>query len=514
MNKINKSVQLGILIGVLVSCAGTDKPSTPNIIVILADDLGYGDLSVQGATEVNTPNIDRLANQGIRFTNAYATSATSTPSRYALMTGMYPWKNRDAKILPGDAPLIINPSQFTLPKMMQESGYITGAIGKWHLGMGAGNVNWNDTIKPNANDIGFDYSNLIAATNDRVPTVFVENGLVVGLDINDPIFISYEKNFEGEPTALTNPEMMKIQWDHGHNQSVHNGIPRIGYQKGGKSAMWKDEDMADYFTGQVKDFITQNKNKPFFLYFGLHQPHVPRTPNQRFVGATNLGPRGDAIVEADWCVGELMAHLEKEGLLENTIVIFSSDNGPVLNDGYKDQAAELANKYDYKPAGNLRGGKYSLFDGGTHIPLFVYWKNKVQSKVSDALICQVDVLASIASLINYPLKGEFDSQNLLPLLLGKNDEGRKNLVIEANGKMAYREQDWVLIPPYSGPERNLTGNELGNLPSGGLFNLSKDQEQLINIKDVYADKFNSMQKTFLEIVGEFYNPETEEIELK
>ncbi|GAB1416354.1 sulfatase-like hydrolase/transferase [Paludibacter sp.] len=513
--KINKSVQLGILTGILVSCSSSDKPSTPNIIVILADDLGYGDLSVQGATEVKTPNIDKLANEGIRFTNAYATSATSTPSRYALMTGMYPWKNKDAKILPGDAPLIINPSQFTLPKMMQESGYITGAIGKWHLGMGAGNVNWNGTIKPNANDIGFDYSNLIAATNDRVPTVFVENGLVVGLDINDPIFVSYEKNFEGEPTALTNPELMtKMQWDHGHNQSVHNGIPRIGYQKGGKSAMWKDEEMADYFTGQVKDFITQNKNKPFFLYFGLHQPHVPRTPNQRFVGSTNLGQRGDAIVEADWCVGELMAHLEKEGLLEKTIVIFSSDNGPVLNDGYKDQAAELASKHDYKPAGKLRGGKYSLFDGGTHVPFFIHWKNTIKPKVSDALVSQLDLLSSIASLINYPLKGEFDSQNLMSVFLGNKEIGRKSLVIEAQGKMAYREQNWVLLPPYNGPERNITGNELGNLPEGGLFNLSKDQEQLINLKNVYTDRFNSMQKSFVEIVGEFYNPKTEEVELK
>ena len=158
------------------------------------------------------------------------------------MTGMYPWKNKEAKILPGDAPLIINENQFTLPKMMQQCGYATGAIGKWHLGMGDGNVNWNETVKPGAKEIGFDYSCLIAATNDRVPTVYVENGDVVGLDPADPIEVSYEHNFEGEPTAISHPEMLKMQWAHGHNNSIVNGIPRIGYMKGGQKARWKDEE--------------------------------------------------------------------------------------------------------------------------------------------------------------------------------------------------------------------------------------------------------------------------------
>ena len=173
----------------------------PNVIVILADDLGFGDVSAYGSTTISTPNIDRLANGGVCFTNGYATSATSTPSRYGLLTGQYPWKNKNAKILPGDAPLLIQESQFTLPRMMQECGYTTGAIGKWHLGMGNGNVDWNKTVKPGAREIGFDYSCLIAATNDRVPTVYVENGDVVGLDPNDPIEVSYKKNFEGEPTV-------------------------------------------------------------------------------------------------------------------------------------------------------------------------------------------------------------------------------------------------------------------------------------------------------------------------
>ena len=293
-----------------------------------------------------------MANEGVCFTDGYATSATSTPSRYGLFTGVYPWKNKDAKILPGDAALLIKESQFTMPKMFQAAGYSTAAIGKWHLGMGSGNPDWNKTVKPGANEIGFDYSCLIADTNDRVPTVYVENGDVVGLDPNDPIEVSYEENFEGEPTALSNPDMLKMDWAHGHNNSIVNGIPRIGFMKGGEAARWRDEDMADYFVNKVKTFIDDNIEKPFFLYYGLHQPHVPRAPHERFAGKTTMGPRGDAIVEADWRVGELIAKLEKEGLLENTLIIFSSDNGPVLNDGYKDNAPELVG--DHKPGGELR----------------------------------------------------------------------------------------------------------------------------------------------------------------
>lgn len=495
-----------------LSAFAGSKESKPNVIIILADDLGYGDMSAYGSTTIKTPNLDKLANGGVRFTKGYATSATSTPSRYGMMTGMYPWKNKDAKILPGDAPLIISESQFTWPKMMQKSGYITAAIGKWHLGMGTGNMNWNETVKPGAKEVGFDYSNLIAATNDRTPTVFVENGNVVGLDPSDPIFVSYKKNFAGEPTAITNPEMLKMHWSHGHNQSIHNGIPRIGYQKGGKSALWVDENMADYFTNLAKEFLTENKDKPFFMYFGLHQPHVPRTPNGRFVGSSGMGPRGDAIIEADWSVGEIMNHLDKLGLLENTLVIFSSDNGPVLNDGYKDQAVELLG--NHKPTGPLRGGKYSLYEAGTRVPFMVYWKNNVKPRVSDALVCQLDLMASVAALIKYPLKGEFDSQNMLSAFLGKSKKGRSELVIEAQGKLAYRAGDWSYIPAYKGTQRSLAETELGNLSEGGLFNLKADIGQKKNVAIQNQDQLKKMKTRFLEITKGYYEPKVPEIELK
>ena len=495
----------------LVGCT-KEKEVKPNIIVILADDLGYGDVSAYGSTTIQTPNIDRLATGGVCFTNGYATSATSTPSRYALMTGMYPWKNEEAKILPGDAPLIIGEDQYTLPKMMQQAGYATAAIGKWHLGMGRGKVNWNETITPGANQTGFDYSCLIAATNDRVPMVYVENGNVVGLEKDDPIEVSYEQNFEGEPTALTHPEMMKIRWSHGHNNSIVNGIPRIGYMKGGKNARWVDEDMAEYFTGKVKQFISDNTHKPFFLYFGLHQPHVPRTPNGRFVGATSMGPRGDAVMEADWCVGEVIAQLEQLGLLENTIVIFTSDNGPVLNDGYKDDAVEKLG--DHQPAGGLRGGKYSLFDAGTHVPFFVYWKGKIKPVVSDALVCQMDLLASFAALLKQPLSETFDSEDLLSTLMGEKPQGRTALIVEAQGKLAIRKGDWIMIPPYEGPERNTTGNELGNLPEFGLYNVKTDKAQTVNHASEQPVMLEKLKLDFFRITEGFYQAEVEEVTLK
>lgn len=496
----------------LVGCTEQQEEKRPNVIVILADDLGYGDVSAYGSTTIQTPNIDRLGNEGVKFMNGYATSATSTPSRYALMTGMYPWKNSDAKILPGDAPLIIKESQYTLPKMMQEAGYRTGAIGKWHLGMGSGNANWNETVKPGANQIGFDYSCLIAATNDRVPTVYVENGNVVGLEKEDPIEVSYVENFEGEPTALTHPEMLRMEWSHGHNNSIVNGIPRIGFMKGGEKARWVDEEMADYFVDKVKSFLTENSDHPFFLYFGLHQPHVPRTPNGRFVGATTMGPRGDAIAEADWCVGEVIAHLEKLGLLENTIVVFTSDNGPVLNDGYKDDAVEKVGNHD--PKGGLRGGKYSLFDAGTHVPFFAYWKGKIQPVVSEALVCQMDLMASLADLLDLPIKEGLDSEALLPAFLGESQSGRSDLVLEAQGKLAMRRGDWAMIPAYEGPATNTTGNELGNSSEIALYNLRSDSPQTTNQALQNPDELQAIYSRFLTVTKGFYHTKVEEIELQ
>ena len=210
--KIIGIILLIVVQAALISCNTSTQPEEerqkPNVIIIYADDLGYGDVGAYGATEMKTPNIDRLANGGVKFTNGYASSATCSPSRYALLTGVYPWRNKDAKILPGTAPLLIGTDELTIPKMFRKEGYHTGIVGKWHLGLGDGNVDWNQHISPGPNEVGFDYEYIMAATQDRVPTVYIENGRVENLDPNDPIEIDYKKNFEGEPTGLEKPEML------------------------------------------------------------------------------------------------------------------------------------------------------------------------------------------------------------------------------------------------------------------------------------------------------------------
>ncbi len=488
-----------------------DDPKLPNIVIIYLDDLGYGDVGSYGATELKTPNFDKLAEGGIRFTTGYASSATCTPSRYALLTGEYPWKNESARILPGSAPLIINTAQMTIPKMLKEQGYNTGIVGKWHLGLGIGNVDWNQRVSPGPNEVGFDYAYIMAATQDRTPTVYLENGYVVGLDPDDPLLVSYEENFEGEPTGLDNPELLKMRWHHGHNNSIHNGIPRIGFKKGGKAAMWVDEDMADDFLGKAQEYIRKQKGNPFFLYYALHQPHVPRTPHPRFVGSSGMGPRGDVIVEADWCVGELVKTLEDENLLENTLVIFSSDNGPVVNDGYYDDAVEKLGKH--KPWGPLRGGKYSLFEAGTRVPFITYWKGKIEPSVSDALVSQLDLFSSLAKLVGSEKRGP-DSEELLDIFMGKSNQGREELIIEATTRTALRKGDWALIPPYSGPAKNEMVNiELGNSSEFQLYNLKSDLGQQKNLAEENTEKLKEMVKSFETIRGkEFGN--IEQLELK
>lgn len=493
------------------SCNQLETGTKPNIIIVYMDDLGYGDVSYNGATKLQTPNMDAMAMAGMRFNNGYATSATCTPSRYALLTGVYPWREKRAKILPGTAPLIIGAQQMTIPKMLKQQGYQTAIIGKWHLGLGNGNVNWNELVSPGPNQVGFDYSYILAATQDRVPTVYIENGYVVGRDNNDPIEVSYQKNFEGEPTGLENPELLTMKWHHGHNSSIVNGIPRIGFMKGGNSAKWSDIDMADHFLNGVQKYIKDNKDRPFFLYYPMQQPHVPRTPHPRFKGLSELGPRGDAIVEADWCLGELKKTLEEEGILENTLIIFSSDNGPVLNDGYYDDS-DVKNG-SHTPWGPYRGGKYSLFEAGTRVPFFTYWKGKIKPGVSDTMVSQLDLLSSLAQLVGSEVRTE-DSLPLLELLMGQSNYGRKEMVIEATSRTAFKRGDWVMIPPYEGFAVNdKVKIELGNDPEFQLYNLSNDVGQQNNLALQNPKKLQEMLLAFEAIRGKDYR-KTEKLELK
>lgn len=465
------------------------RPSKPNILIILADDLGFGDTGCYGATRIPTPNVDRLGREGLRFRDAHSTSATCTPARYALLTGEYPWRKEGTGILPGDAGLIIQPGRATVASLLQRAGYQTGVVGKWHLGLGRqGVLDWNGEIKPGPREIGFDYSFIMPATGDRVPCVYVENQRVVGLDPKDPIQVSYDQPVGSEPTGKDHPKLLKVHPSHGHNQTIVNGISRIGYMTGGKAARWVDEDMADTFTRKAVAFIEQNQDRPFFLCFATHDPHVPRVPHPRFVGKSGCGARGDVIVQFDWCVGELLKTLDRLDLSRNTLVILSSDNGPVVDDGYRDGAIQHLN--GHQPAGPLRGGKYSIFEGGTRIPFITRWPQHIQPGVSDALVCHIDFLASFAALTGQKLAaGEGpDSRNVLPALLGQSKTGRAQLVEHAR-VLALRDGTWKYIEPGTGPKRSATtSTELGLAPAGQLYQLADDLGETNNLLQAQPDR--------------------------
>jgi arylsulfatase A-like enzyme len=462
-------------------------------VLIYADDVGYGDLSCYGATAVRTPNIDLIAGGGLRFTNAHAPSATCTPSRYALMTGQYAWRKPGTAVLPGDARLIIDRQQLTIPGMLKKAGYYTGVVGKWHLGLGSGDIDWNGEIKPGPLEVGFDYSFIIPATPDRVPCVFVENHRVVNADPADPIEISYKAPFPGEPTGHDHPELLKMKPSHGHDMAIVNGVSRIGYMKGGKSALWVDEDIVDTLSTRATRFIDDNKRRPFFLYYATHDIHVPRLPNPRFRNKTSMGARGDAIAELDWSVGQILAALDRNGLRDNTLVVFSSDNGPVVDDGYQDEAVEKLGSH--KPAGEYRGGKYSNFDGGTRVPFLAQWPGHIKpDAVSNALVGQVDLLSTMAALTGQTVDREQapDSLNILPALLGKSSKGRQSLVEHAD-VLALIDGDWKLIEGSSKPAINKnTHTELGNKPDPQLYNLASDPGEQQNVAAKFPERVQSM----------------------
>ncbi len=477
-----------LISGFLLSISAVLAQQKPNIILIYADDLGYGDISCNGATKVRTPNIDQVAKEGLRFTNAHASSSTCTPSRYSLLTGAYAWRKAGTGIAPGDAALLIPTDRITMPGILQKAGYKTGVVGKWHLGLGPkGGPNWNGDIKPGPLEIGFTYSFLLPATGDRVPCVYVENHRIINLDPADPIQVSYTRPVGNDPTGKEHPELLKMTYSHGHDQTIVNGVSRIGYMSGGKSARWVDEEMADVLTDKVNQFIEASKNGPFFVYFSTHDIHVPRLPHSRFMGKSGMGPRGDAILQLDWCVGEVMKTLERLGLKDNTMVIISSDNGPVVDDGYKDQAVEKLN--GHTPAGPLRGGKYSAFDAGTRVPFIVRWPGQVKPGLSDALVSQVDLAASFAALVGQSLaKGEApDSFNTLDTFLGKAKKSREYVIEHAiNGTLSLIRGNWKYIEPSSGPPLNRdTNTETGYSPQPQLYDLKTDLGETKNLAEKY-----------------------------
>lgn len=485
--------------------AGGSNPDRPNVILILADDLGYGDLGCYGAVGVETPAVNALAANGLRFTQCHAIASVSTPSRYSILTGQYAWRRNDTNVSNGDAAMIIKPEQFTLADAFRNQGYQTGAFGKWHLGLGdkAGQQDWNGTINQTPADIGFDYSYIMAATSDRVPCVFIENGRVANYDSTaDPIQVNYNAKIPGEVAYGDTPDSMKnLISSHGHDQAIVNGIGRIGYMKGGGKALWKDENIADSITAHAVSFIEQHQAEPFFMYVATNDVHVPRWPHQRFRDKTTMGLRGAAIAQFDWTVGRIMEVVDSLGLGDNTLIMVTSDNGPVLDDGYVDQALELLGSH--KPAGPFRGYKYSSFEGGTAVPLLVRWPARVRGgQTSGALVSQVDLVSSLSSLIGaeVPETAAPDSRNSLATILGTDTVGRDYVMEMSNTRvLSVRTKRWKFITPNDGAKLIswITGDakvETGNLATPQLYDMEQSLYESVNVAAEHPDVVNEMRR--------------------
>ncbi|MDP6340132.1 MAG: arylsulfatase [Candidatus Marinimicrobia bacterium] len=483
------------------ACSLSDNQSKPNIIVIMADDLGYGDVGTYGAKPENikTPNIDKLAEGGLKFTSGYCSASTCTPTRYSFLTGSYAFRKKGTGIAPPNAPAIIQPGTETIASLLKKAGYKTAVIGKWHLGLGGPEgPDWNGELNPGPGEIGFDYNFLLPTTNDRVPQVYVENHHVRNLDPNDPLWVGRKKPSEDHPTGITHRNTLRMNWNDGHNNTIHNGIGRIGFYTGGHAARFRDEDLADEWQKQANKWIEENKDDPFFLFFSSHDIHVPRMPHERFQGQSGMSYRGDAIVQLDWNVGEISKTLDRLNLTENTLVIFVSDNGPVLDDGYDDLANEALG--DHKPAGPYGGGKYTVREGGTRTPFITYWKGKIQPGVSDEMVSTIDLAASMAALtgVDLPHDGVLDSFNLLDALLGKRGaKGRDHIVSQDNGlrgNYGIRVGEWKLQRHDS---KRMYNGDLSMtrwpVPQYTLFNLGEDIGETKDVADQYPEIMNRMK---------------------
>lgn len=506
-----RPILLALAAGLATAPAGTaraaesDRAGRPNIVVIMADDLGYGDISANGARAIETPAIDRLAAEGIRFTSGYASASTCTPTRYSFLTGTYALRRKGTGVAPPNGPALIAPGTETLPAILKRAGYATAVIGKWHLGLGSPAPDWNGELRPGPLEIGFDHCLLLPTTNDRVPQVFVENHRVRNLDPADPLWVGDEPPSPDHPTGISHRHTLKLDWTHGHNQTIHNGIGRIGYYTGGHAARFRDEDLADAWAREARSWIVKNRERPFFLFLSSQDIHVPRVAHERFQGRSRLGPRGDCILQFDWLVGDVMAALEEQGLTGNTLIVLCSDNGPVLDDGYRDEAVEKLG--DHRPAGPFSGGKYSVLEGGTRTPFITRWPGHIAPGVSDAFVSTIDLAASLAALVGEPIQdhGCLDSMNVLDALLGRSAVGREYVLQQNNegSNLGLRIGPWKLVRIPSRPSSPAVVTvRPAVLPSGeyGLYHLEKDPAELVDLAGTHPDQLEHMKQRLEQIL--------------
>jgi arylsulfatase A-like enzyme len=463
----------------------------PNIIFVLADDIGYGDFGCYGATKIKTPNIDSIACGGVKFSNAYSPASTSSPTRYALITGEYAWRKK-VGILPGDANLTIDVSAYTLPRLLQDRGYRTGLVGKWHLGLGTPGepINFNKEITPGPLEVGFDYAYFFPATNDRVPCVYIENHKVVNLQESDPVEVSYRYKTGNEPTGKENPELLKLKHFSGHDATIINGIGRIGWMSGGRQAHWTDETMGETFLSKALYFIEQQKeDQPFFLLFTTHNAHEPRVPGAKFKGKSEAGIYGDVIEEFDYYIGELVKTLKRKGIYDQTLIIITSDNGPCVKQGYEDGALENLDGHD--PYNGLRGIKGSLYEGGSKVPFIVSWPDKhITPFVQSQPFTFIDMLSTLASITGSKISAprSKDSRDASALFFNSQAKTyREYLLLQNNsGDVALRKGDWKYIP-----------------------SVDPSKDELYNLKDDYAEKTNfvSTKKDIFATFKDYYQKE-------
>jgi arylsulfatase A-like enzyme len=430
------SCQMVLLLVTCSFASATEQP--PNVVLIFADDLGYGDLGCYGATKVQTPNIDRLAAEGRRFTDAHSVSAVCTPSRYALLTGEYPLRASGGRGVWGPAsitsPLLIDTGKITIADVFKNSGYDTAVVGKWHLGFKEGANNWQEPLRPGPQDLGFDYYFGMPVVNSAPPYVYVENDRVVGGDPGDPL-VYLGRNTKGA-TPITPIPAEAAQ----RSPNAFGGAKKA-------HALFNDYQVGTTFAEKSVEWITARKNNPFFLYLATTNIHHPFTPAKRFQGTSQCGLYGDSIHELDWIVGQVLSCLEDNGLSDNTLVIFTSDNGGMFNHG-----GQVAFKAGHRQNGDLLGWKFGVWEGGHRVPMIVRWPGKVKPRTtSSQLIGNVDMLATFAAVTQQKLDKiqQADSVDMLPAIVGEPDKPLRDHLVLAPHKgthLSIRKGNWMYIP--------------------------------------------------------------------
>jgi arylsulfatase A len=410
----------------------------PNVVLIFADDLGYGDLGCYGATKVQTPNIDRLAAEGRRFTDAHSASAVCTPSRYALLTGEYPVRGNGGRGIWGPAPitspLIVDTEKTTIADVFKSGGYDTAVVGKWHLGFGKGTNKWQEPLRPGPQDLGFDYYFGMPVVNSAPPYVYVENDRIVGGDPDDPLVYLGTNAKNATPiTPIPREAAARNKNAFGGAEEAHK--------------LFNDYQVGTTFAEKSVAWIKERKDKPFFLYLATTNIHHPFTPAKRFQGTSQCGLYGDFIHELDWIVGEILSCLEDNGLSDNTLVIFTSDNGGMFNHG-----GQAAFKAGHRQNGDLLGFKFGVWEGGHRVPMIVRWPGKVKAgTTSKQLIGNVDLLATFAALTgqNLDKAQQADSVNMLSAFVDEPEKPIRDHLVLAPNKgthLSIRKGKWMYIP--------------------------------------------------------------------